>query len=63
MKKRVTIEERLLKDMDHKEHLDAQYFYDAKLPSVKLAQSMGIPDDKIEAALNMKIKPQDRSKP
>lgn len=42
------------------ENLDGQYFYEAKLPSVKRAQKAGMSDEIIERLFGIKLKPEDR---
>ncbi len=49
-----------LDHVDACEALDANYFYDAKRPSIRLAQQAGLSDAAIEKLFNIIIKPEDR---
>jgi len=55
-----SVENILYEDMARREALDPQYFYEAKLPAIKVAQEAGLSDAEIELAFNIKIRPEDK---
>ena len=59
-KEKISIEECLIDEIERRDKLDPQHYYNGKLPSIRHAQKMGISDDIIEEVFNIKIAPEDR---
>ena len=54
-------EDDLLADIEAAEEADPNAFYQAKLASVKVGRELGLTDAQLEAALGIKLKPEDRN--
>ncbi len=57
----ISLEEELVKEIEIREKLNPNYYYDAKLPSIKMARDMGFCDSDIEKAFNITIRQEDKS--
>jgi hypothetical protein len=57
-----TIAELLAKDIEMREALDPNHYYEAKLPSIRRAQMAGLSDDTIERLFNITLRDKDRRK-
>lgn len=58
----VSIEKILFEDIQRREALNPEYFYKAKIPAVRHAQSLGIDDSTIETMFGIKLKEEDKKK-
>lgn len=61
-KKAVSVENILYEDIQKREALNPEYFYKAKIPAIKHAQSLSIDDETIETMFGIKLKEEDKKK-
>lgn len=53
-------EEEMIRDIERNEKIDKNVYYKAKISSVRLAQDLGVSDDDIEEAFNIRLMPKDK---
>lgn len=57
---RIPVDQALAKEIEIREKLNPNQYYDAKRPSIQAAREMGLSDAEIEKALNIKLRAEDR---